>query len=188
MRAPEEKKAVSSTAMPPSRCPARRGRRRSRGWAAEEPRSCSWLLRSSDVPEHRLQGSPCPWRGRRERARWRRRRDRPVHGAIQDPASRHRAARAGTARKYSPAAMDRAPASRPETPVRRMTWLPTPAAPTPRTSARLDTSPSLAPKTAARKFPDRRARERAARARTTSAWIRSSARHLCRRGLLIVIR
>ena len=39
------------------------------------------------------------------------------------------------------------------------------------------TSPSLAPKTAARKVPDIRARPRAASPRTTSPWIRSSASH-----------
>ena len=51
----------------------------------------------------------------------------------------------------------------------------TPVAPTPITRARFETSPSLAPNTAARKVPDRRRRPRAARPRTTSWWIFSSA-------------
>ena len=71
--------------------------------------------------------------------------------------------------------MDRAPASRPETPVRRTALGVMPAAATPRTRARFETRPSFAPNTAARKLPDRRARDCWARARTTSAWIVSSA-------------
>ena len=51
----------------------------------------------------------------------------------------------------------------------------TPVAPMPMTRARLETRPSLAPKTAARNVPDRRRRPRAASPRTTSWWIFSSA-------------
>ncbi|MCY1248725.1 hypothetical protein D9M72_621870 [compost metagenome] len=51
----------------------------------------------------------------------------------------------------------------------------TPVAPMPMTRARLDTSPSLAPKTAARKLPESRLRPRVARPRTTSSWTSSSA-------------
>ena len=54
-------------------------------------------------------------------------------------------------------------------------WLGTPLALIPRTSERLLTRPSLAPNTAARKVPDNLLRPRAARARTTSACMCSSA-------------
>lgn len=50
-----------------------------------------------------------------------------------------------------------------------------PEALTPMMRARFDTSPSLAPKTAARNVPDRRIRPRFASPRTTSPWMRSSA-------------
>jgi hypothetical protein len=51
--------------------------------------------------------------------------------------------------------------------------LPAPA--TPSTSEKLETNPSLAPKTAARNQPEARACCRWARPATTSAWTRSSA-------------
>ncbi len=76
---------------------------------------------------------------------------------------------------YSPAAMDSAPASRPATPVNSTTDGATPVAPMPITSARLETSPSFMPKTAARKLPASCSRPRAARPRTTSSWMASSA-------------
>jgi hypothetical protein len=60
-------------------------------------------------------------------------------------------------------------------PVARMMPGATPVAPMPITRARLLTSPSLAPNTAARNEPESRARPRAARPRTTSPWMRSSA-------------
>ena len=75
----------------------------------------------------------------------------------------------------SPAPMDSAPASSPATPLRSTTWLPTPEAAMPMTRDRLLTSPSLAPKTAARNVPASRLRPRVASPRTTSSWICSSA-------------
>ena len=75
----------------------------------------------------------------------------------------------------SPAAIDNAPASSPDSPVSSTVRVPAPPPITPSTSAMLLTSPSLAPKTAARRVPDIRARPRAASPRTTSPCIRSSA-------------
>ena len=72
--------------------------------------------------------------------------------------------------------MESAPASMPEIPVNKMMLLSMPPAPmTPSTRAKLDTRPSLAPNTAARKLPLIFSRPRAARPRTTSAWMASSA-------------
>jgi hypothetical protein len=76
---------------------------------------------------------------------------------------------------YSPAAIDKAPASRPARPASRITWLEEPAPAMPRTREKLDTSPSLAPNTAARNQPEARARARWARPATTSACACSSA-------------
>ena len=76
---------------------------------------------------------------------------------------------------HSPAAIDSAPASRPATPVVSTSPGAIPVAATPSTRARLDTSPSLAPKTAARNVPARVSRDLAARERMTSAWMCSSA-------------
>ena len=56
---------------------------------------------------------------------------------------------------YSPAAIENAPARRPATPARTMRWLSVAAPAKPITSDRLLTSPSLAPKMAARSVPDR---------------------------------
>ena len=56
---------------------------------------------------------------------------------------------------YSPAAIEKAPASSPATPARTMIWLSASAPATPMTSDRLLTRPSLAPKTAARNVPER---------------------------------
>ena len=58
----------------------------------------------------------------------------------------------------SPAAIDSAPASSPDSPVSSTVRVPAPPPITPSTSAMLLTSPSLAPKTAARRVPDIRAR------------------------------
>jgi hypothetical protein len=74
----------------------------------------------------------------------------------------------------SPTAIDSAPGSSPDSPVSSTVRLPAPPI-TPSTSATLPTSPSLAPKTAARRVLDIRARPRAASPRTTSPCIRSSA-------------
>ena len=71
--------------------------------------------------------------------------------------------------------MDSAPASSPATPVSRTVPEATPDAPMPSTSARFETRPSFAPKTAARNVPEMRLRPRIARPRTTSSWMRSSA-------------
>ena len=62
----------------------------------------------------------------------------------------------------------------------------TPVAPMPSTSARLLTSPSLAPNTAARNEPASRVRPRAASPRSTSPWMRSSAA-IDSRGVGIVV-
>jgi hypothetical protein len=59
---------------------------------------------------------------------------------------------------YSPAAIDSAPASSPARPARRMTCEELPAPAMPATREKLDTSPSLAPNTAARNHPEARAR------------------------------
>ena len=56
---------------------------------------------------------------------------------------------------YSPAAIEKAPASRPAMPPRTMTWLSAWAPAMPMISDRLLTRPSFAPKTAARNVPDR---------------------------------
>jgi hypothetical protein len=56
-----------------------------------------------------------------------------------------------------------------------MTWLEEPAPAMPSTSEKLDTSPSLAPNTAARNQPEARVRARWASPATTSAWACSSA-------------
>ena len=63
----------------------------------------------------------------------------------------------------SPYATD--PDATPAMPVKSTTDAGTPVAPMPSTSARLDTRPSLAPNTAARKVPARRRRPRAASSR-----------------------
>ena len=68
---------------------------------------------------------------------------------------------------YSPAPIDRAPASRPAVRSAQIR-LSTPLALTAATSERLLTRPSSAPKTAARNVPESRLRPRAARPRTTS--------------------
>ena len=54
---------------------------------------------------------------------------------------------------YSPTAMEKAPASSPAMPAMTMAWLSDEAPATPMTSARLETSPSLPPKTAGRRKP-----------------------------------
>ena len=76
---------------------------------------------------------------------------------------------------YSPAPMDSAPASSPAMPENSTIELDVPVAPTPMTSARLDTRPSLAPNTAARKFPESRVRPSVASARMISSCTASSA-------------
>jgi hypothetical protein len=60
----------------------------------------------------------------------------------------------------SPAAIDIAPAIRPEMLVKRIVWCPAPAAATPSTRLAVDTMPSLAPSTAARNQPMRSLRWR----------------------------
>ena len=75
----------------------------------------------------------------------------------------------------SPAPIDSAPASRPAIPVNITIDGATPVAPIPNTSAKLDTKPSLAPNTAARKLPESRIRPSVASPRTTSSCTNSSA-------------
>ena len=60
--------------------------------------------------------------------------------------------------RYSPAAMEKEPATRPATPARRTIEPPGLAPAMPRTRETLVTSPSLIPKTAARAPPPRRSR------------------------------
>src|SRR5215471_3469985 len=54
---------------------------------------------------------------------------------------------------YSPAAIERAPATRPATPARTIWWREEPAAATPTTRLAVDRIPSSAPSTAARNHP-----------------------------------
>ena len=54
---------------------------------------------------------------------------------------------------YSPTAIEKAPASRPAMPAMTMAWLSEEAPATPMTRARLETRPSLPPKTAGRRKP-----------------------------------
>ena len=75
----------------------------------------------------------------------------------------------------SPAPIDSAPAKRPAIPETITIELETPVAPIPMMSARLETKPSLAPNTAARKLPDSLVRPSVARARIISSWTASSA-------------
>ena len=75
---------------------------------------------------------------------------------------------------YSPAAIEKAPASRPATPASTIRWLSAVAPAMPITSDRLLTRPSLAPKTAARSVPDRPPRCHASSRRSRRAGVLSS--------------
>ena len=91
-----------------------------------------------------------------------------VHIQIRDRLMRVRIRDRGV-KQLTPAAIDKAPASRPDTPVSNTTCGSMPDAATPSTSAKFDTRPSFAPNTAARNVPASVSRDLAAKERMTSA-------------------
>ena len=146
---------------------------RDRGRPSGRGRCCAARRRRGAGPRRRARHGP----GRPARARWHRGRGAgsTVWASEMSGAEAASSSRCERTETYSPAPIDSAPASSPASPVSRTVVVDAPPPVTPSTRARLLTRPSLAPNTAARNVPETRARPRAARPRTTSSWIRSSA-------------